>query len=157
MKKMSDKQFDKFKITNDFFITMDFKERYDKSSFFDSVAQLTVERIGVSKQSILKSILEREKLKNTAFAYGLAFPHIILKEQVKPRIIICKLANGITDWRCFDNTTVNTCLFLVISKSATKKAAPIQRMEHIFRKFADDDFVQKISKCKNATEIEKML
>lgn len=154
---MSNKQFEISKIKNRLILTIDIQKEIDKNSFFKIIANKVSNFTGIDEISILKSINDREKLKNTAFNCGLAFPHIILNVHVQPKLIICKLKHNIKDWQCMDDTLVNTCLILLISKNASKKNSSIKIMASIYKKFADNDFLFQISQCSSAIEIKEKL
>lgn len=154
---MSDKQFSEFKNNNDFFVKMNIHQKIGKKDLFSLISQIVAFKKGMSQVEILKSMQTREKLKNTAFGHGIAFPHIILEQEVIPTLIICKLTPKIDEWKCPDNTSVNTCLVLVISRKSKSNDQRIKRMTKIFRKFADKKFVIRISQCQTAQEIEKYL
>ena len=157
MKKMSDKQFSEYKSNNDFFIKMNIHQKIGKKDLFSLISQTVAFQKGTSQVGILESMQTRENLKNTAFGYGIAFPHIILEQEVIPTLIICKLTRKIDEWKCPDNTAVNICLVLVISRKSKSNDQRIKRMTKIFRKFADKKFVIRISQCQTAQEIEKYL
>lgn len=154
---MSDKQFSEFKNNNDFLVKMNIHQKIGKKDLFSLISQIVAFKKGMSQVEILKSMQTREKLKNTAFGHGIAFPHIILEQEVIPSLIICKLTPKIDEWKCPDNTAVNTCLVLVISRKSKSNDQRIKKMTKIFRKFADKKFVIRISQCQTAQEIEKYL
>ena len=154
---MSDKQFSEFKNNNDFFVKMNIHQKIGKKDLFSLISQIVAFKKGMSQVEILKSMQTREKLKNTAFGHGIAFPHIILEQEVIPSLIICKLTPKIDEWKCPDNTAVNTCLVLVISLKSKSNDQRIKRLTKIFRKFANKKFVIRISQCQTAQEIEKYL
>ena len=157
MKKMSDKQSTESKSSDDFFIKINVDQKITKKELFSLISKSVASQKKLSQKELFKSLQAREQVKNTSFGNGIAFPHIILEENVIPNLIICKLAQKIDEWKCPDSTAVDTCFILLISRKSQKNSPRIKRLIKIFRKFADKNVITKISQCQTAEEIEKYL
>ena len=129
----------------------------DQKAAFQIIADIVAPKMDVSKVTVLKSLLTREKAANTALVKGLAIPHIILESDFTPWLLILKSKTLIADWDCLDDSKVNTLICLVVPKIIKKSKKSFKKIIQIIDKLANDTVIAKINKAESATEIVQIL
>lgn len=129
----------------------------DQKAAFQIIADIVAPKMEVSKVTVLKSLLMREKAANTALVKGLAIPHIILESDFTPWLLILKSKTLIVDWDCLDDSKVNTLICLVVPKIIKKSNKSFKKIIQIIDKLADDNVIAEINKAESAAEIVQIL
>ena len=129
----------------------------DQKAAFQIIADIVAPKMEVSKVTVLKSLLTREKTANTALVKGIAIPHIILESDFTPWLLILKSKTLIADWDCLDDSKVNTLICLVVPKIIKKSNKSFKKIIQIIDKLANDNVIAEINKAESATEIVQIL
>lgn len=129
----------------------------DQKAAFQIIADIVAPKMEVSKVTVLKSLLTREKAANTALVKGIAIPHIILELDFTPWLLIIKSQTLVTDWNCLDDSKVNTLICLIVPRIIKKSNKSFKKIIQIIDKLADDNVIAEINKAESATEIVQIL
>ena len=129
----------------------------DQKAAFQIIADIVASKMEVSKVTVLKSLLTREKIANTALVKGIAIPHIILELDFTPWLLIIKSQTLVTDWNCLDDSKVNTLICLIVPRIIKKSNKSFKKIIQIIDKLADDNVIAEINKAESATEIVQIL
>ena len=129
----------------------------DQKAAFQIIADIVASKMEVSKVTVLKSLLTREKIANTALVKGIAIPHIILELDCTPWLLIIRSQTLVIDWDCLDDSKVNTLICLIVPRIIKKSNKSFKKIIQIIDKLADDNVIAEINKAESATEIVQIL
>lgn len=129
----------------------------DQKAAFQIIADIVASKMEVSKVTVLKSLLTREKIANTALVKGIAIPHIILELDFTPWLLIIRSQTLVIDWDCLDDSKVNTLICLIVPRIIKKSNKSFKKIIQIIDKLADDNVIAEINKAESAAEIVQIL
>ena len=129
----------------------------DQKAAFQIIADIVASKMEVSKVTVLKSLLTREKIANTALVKGIAIPHVILELDFTPWLLIIRSQTLVIDWDCLDDSKVNTLICLIVPRIIKKSNKSFKKIIQIIDKLADDNVIAEINKAESATEIVQIL
>ena len=129
----------------------------DQKAAFQIIADIVASKMEVSKVTVLKSLLTREKIANTALVKGIAIPHVILELDFTPWLLIIRSQTLVIDWDCLDDSKVNTLICLIVPKIIKKSNKSFKKIIQIIDKLANDNVIAEINKAESATEIVQIL
>ena len=129
----------------------------DQKAAFQIIADIVASKMEVSKVTVLKSLLTREKIANTALVKGIAIPHVILELDFTPWLLIIRSQTLVIDWDCLDDSKVNTLICLIVPRIVKKSNKSFKKIIQIIDKLADDNVIAEINKAESAAEIVQIL
>ena len=129
----------------------------DQKAAFQIIADIVASKMEVSKVTVLKSLLTREKIANTALVKGIAIPHVILELDFTPWLLIIRSQTLVIDWDCLDDSKVNTLICLIVPRIIKKSNKSFKKIIQIIDKLANDNVIAEINKAESATEIVQIL
>ncbi|MBC6369279.1 PTS sugar transporter subunit IIA [Lactobacillus kullabergensis] len=129
----------------------------DQKAAFQIIADIVASKMEVSKVTVLKSLLTREKIANTALVKGIAIPHVILELDFTPWLLIIRSQTLVIDWDCLDDSKVNTLICLIVPRIIKKSNKSFKKIIQIIDKLADDNVIAEINKAESAAEIVQIL
>ena len=129
----------------------------DQKAAFQIIADIVASKMEVSKVTVLKSLLTREKIANTVLVKGIAIPHVILELDFTPWLLIIRSQTLVIDWDCLDDSKVNTLICLIVPRIIKKSNKSFKKIIQIIDKLADDNVIAEINKAESAAEIVQIL
>lgn len=106
------------------------------------------------RQSLLASILERERMKSTALGGGVAIPHARC-----PALKGLVVALGVTRHgiNCDASDGKPVYVFLLVGSGEGKEAQYLRLMSHAAALFKDESFVHTLAAAENAAQVLKLV
>lgn len=109
---------------------------------------------GIASESILKALVDREKLGSTAINHGIAVPHAGVDGLAAPAGVVFRLAQPI-GFEASDNNPVD--LVFVMIWPSDKRSGLLATLGGLCRKLRAEPLLQNIRKASNGAEIRKAL
>lgn len=92
----------------------------NKNELFDEVGLILNAKLGLEKEDIVNSLLEREALGSTSLGYGVAIPHGRISGLRNSFSLVILLENAI-EFDSPDKSLVKLFIILLVPESATQK------------------------------------
>jgi len=135
-------------------ILADLKSRNKEELFDEMVTQVSSRARGLDKQSVLKALVDREKLGTTGIGHGVAIPHGKIKGLNEIMVFFGRSTKGV-DFQSMDNAPVHL-VFLIITpeNSATAHLKVLACISHLLK---NQDFRVKLLRASSAPDIIKVI
>ncbi len=119
----------------------------NKKNIFSEITKSLYKEFGLSYDKLINDLFKREKLGSTSLGNGIAIPHIISEEIVKPKCVISVLSKGI-NYDTTDENPVDLIFLLLIPK--TIKSEHLQILASFSRLLRDAELTQKLRGCQSS-------
>lgn len=125
-----------------------------KESFLESISDNLYESaVCESSSELYKGFLKREESGNTLISENIAMPHvesILIKQST---ICFVNLSDNPVVWNA--NNRVRFVIVLCVNNN--EKIEILDEIKCFMRKLADEDFEQKLIKCKSLIDVRKII
>ena len=121
-------------------------EASSKKNALDELAKLAEKDIKVNAQSLLESLIKREKLGSTAVGNGIAIPHANCINIEKPKVFVALLSKGL-DFNANDDQLIDIIFLLLAPQNNGSKH--LQALALVSRLLRNKELTTKLRGCKN--------
>ena len=116
-----------------------------KKNVLDELTNLAAKEIKIDSQSLLESLIKREKLGSTAVGNGIAIPHANCPNIDKPKVFVALLSNGL-DFNANDNQLVDIIFLLLAPENSGSEH--LQALALVSRLLRNKELTTKLRGCK---------
>jgi len=131
-------------MLSDKYILVNF-EASSKKNVLDELTKLVEREIKIDSQTLLDSLIKREKLGSTAVGGGIAIPHANCTNLDKPKVFVALLSNGL-DFNANDDQLVDI-VFLVLAPT-NKGSEHLQALALVSRLLRNKELTTKLRGCR---------
>ncbi len=136
-------------------LALDITKPSSQEEIFLQVGQrLKEEGVISDSEEFAKELLRRESLGSTGVGFGVALPHTISKNVLKPAIMVVRLASPL-DWGATDQQPVKLILFLLAPEE--EKNLYLALLAEVARALNQPAIRSKALKAKDAEKVSKIL
>lgn len=123
----------------------------DKRDVLEKFVSALKERGLITKEKIiLEELLKRERLGSTGLERGIAIPHALIEKMKEPFLALALIKEGI-DFEAMDQ--LPTYIILLLLGDKENPGLQLKLLAHICRMIKETDFVERIRKAENPTNI----
>ncbi len=116
-----------------------------KKNVLDELTNLAAKEIKIDSQSLLESLIKREKLGSTAVGNGIAIPHANCPNIDKPKVFVALLSNGL-EFNANDNQLVDIIFLLLAPENSGSEH--LQALALVSRLLRNKELTTKLRGCK---------
>ena len=116
-----------------------------KKNVLDELTNLAAKEIKIDSQSLLESLIKREKLGSTAVGNGIAIPHANCPNIDKPKVFVALLSNGL-DFNANDDQFVDIIFLLLAPENCGSEY--LQALALVSRLLRNKEMTTKLRGCK---------
>ena len=120
-------------------------EASSKKNVLDELTKLVEREINIDSQSLLASLIKREKLGSTAVGGGIAIPHANCPNIDKPKVFVALLSNGL-DFNANDDQLVDIVFLLLAPEN--NGSEHLQALALVSRLLRNKELTTKLRGCK---------
>jgi fructose-specific phosphotransferase system IIA component len=135
-------------------IFLDLQPGDKKQVIEDFVAAIKNRGLISDDKLILDELLKRESLGSTGLEKGIAIPHALIDEIQEPFLALAVIKKGI-DFDAVDQ--MPTYVFLLLLGNKNNPGAQLKILAHVCRLVKETNFVDKIMKIEDPTDICSLL
>ena len=132
---------------------LDIDRPMGKQEFFDLVASILTEKLGVKQAKLKRMLIEREEESSTVLSPFLAIPHVLIKGRSVFEILIARSREGIVFSREFPR--VHAVFVLIGTKDL--RSVHLQSLAAIAQIFQDPDFEKRWMDAKNEKALRDII
>ena len=115
-----------------------------KKMVFEKVCDKAFEKYNIEKKFLLNNLIKREKIGTTTIGNGIAIPHVLNDQIMKPSCIVAILSDGL-DFDALDNNPVDLIVFLILPE--VSKSENLQILAKVSRLLRNTDITDKLRGC----------
>ena len=117
-----------------------------KKMVFEKVCDKAFEKYNIEKKFLLNNLIKREKIGTTTIGNGIAIPHVLNGQIMKPSCIVAILSDGL-DFDALDNNPVDLIVFLILPE--VSKSENLQILAKVSRLLRNTDITDKLRGCRS--------
>jgi len=140
-------------MLNEKLMNLDLKAK-DKASVIEELVDMLVnEGYALSKETLLKAVMEREATASTGVGMGIAIPHGKSNTVKKPSIVFGKSNTGI-DFESLDEQP--SYIFFLIAVPEDSASEHLKALSQLSRRLMNKDVREQLMKAENTEEVFKV-
>ena len=120
-------------------------EASSKKNVFYELTKLAEKEINIDSQTLLETLIKREKLGSTAVGNGIAIPHANCPNLDKPKVFVALLSNSL-DFNANDDQPVDIIFLLLAPDNSGSKH--LQALALVSRLLRNKELTIKLRGCK---------
>ena len=140
-------------MLNEKLMKLDLQANDKKSVIEEMVDMLVDEGYVLSKETLLKAVMDREATASTGVGMGIAIPHGKSKAVTKPGIVFGKSKSGI-DFESLDEQP--SYIFFLIAVPEDSANEHLKTLSQLSRKLMNQDIREKLLKAESTEDVYKV-
>ena len=117
-----------------------------KKMVFEKICSQASNKYNIDQNLLLYNLIKREKVGTTTIGNGIAIPHVLNDQIIKPSCIVAILSEGL-DFDALDNNPVDLVVFLILPEVG--KSENLQIIAQVSRLLRNSDITDKLRGCKS--------